>query len=123
MRRSPSGGGAYTDVEVIFGVVEVLRRFFGAGEEANVTVMVTISLIALAGNAASLVVLRHTRSQDANIKASQICTSNDVLVNIGVSVAGALVFVTGSNVPDLVVGAIVFGLVASGAFRILQLAK
>jgi Co/Zn/Cd efflux system component len=75
LRRLPSGGGAYADGEVIFGVVEVLRRFFGAGEEANVTLMVTISLIALAGNAASLVVLRHTRSQDANIKGSQICTS------------------------------------------------
>ena len=107
----------------VFGILEVLRRFFGGGDEANVALMIGISLLALAGNVASLVILRRTQSQDANIKASQIFTSNDVLVNIGVIVAGALVFVTGSNVPDLVVGAIVFGLVASGAFRILQLAK
>lgn len=107
----------------VFGIVEVLRRFFGAGEEVNFTLMIAISLIALAGNAASLVVLRRTRSQDANIKASQIFTSNDVLINIGVIVAGILVFVTSSNLPDLVVGAVVFFLVASGAFRILRLAK
>ncbi|GAB4428985.1 MAG: cation diffusion facilitator family transporter [Chloroflexi bacterium OHK40] len=107
----------------VFGIFEVLRRFFGAGDEANFTLMITISLIALAGNVASLLVLRRTQSQDANIKASQIFTSNDVLINIGVIVAGVMVFVTGSNLPDLVVGAAVFFLVASGAFRILQLAK
>lgn len=107
----------------VFGIVEVLRRFLDAGDEASFTLMIGISLIALLGNAASLIILRRTQSQDANIKASQIFTSNDVLVNIGVIVAGVLVFVTGSSIPDLVVGAVVFVLVASGAFRILQLAK
>lgn len=107
----------------VFGIVEVLRRFFGVGDEANFTLMIAISLIALAGNATSLVVLRRTRTQDANIKASQIFTSNDVLINIGVIGAGVLVFGTGSNLPDLAVGAVVFVLVASGAFRILELAN
>ncbi|HEU4325280.1 MAG TPA: cation transporter [Roseiflexaceae bacterium] len=107
----------------VFGIVEVLRRFFDGGEETSFTLMIVISLLALAGNAASLVVLRRTQSEDANIKASQIFTSNDVLVNIGVIVAGVLVFFTSSNTPDLVVGAVVFCLVASGAFRILQLSK
>jgi Co/Zn/Cd efflux system component len=107
----------------LFGIIEVLRRFFGAGDEASFTLMIGISLVALAGNAASLVVLRRTQSEDANIKASQIFTSNDVLINIGVIVAGVLVFITGTNMPDLVVGAIVFFLVASGAFRILQLSR
>lgn len=107
----------------LFGIVEVLRRFFGGGDETSFTLMIGISLVALVGNAASLVVLRRTQSEDANIKASQIFTSNDVLINIGVIVAGVLVFITGSSMPDLVVGAIVFFLVASGAFRILQLSR
>lgn len=107
----------------VFGVVEVLRRFFGAGDEPNFTLMIVISLIALAGNVASLVVLRRTQSQDANIRASQIFTSNDVLVNVGVIVAGVLVYFTGSKIPDLVVGAAVFCLVGFGAYRILQLSK
>lgn len=107
----------------VFGLVEVLRRFFGAGDEPGFVLMIGISLVALAGNAASLVILRRTQSQDANIRASQIFTSNDVLVNIGVIIAGVMVFVTGFNIPDLVVGAAVFFLVASGAFRILQLSR
>ena len=107
----------------LFGVIEVLRRFFGAGDEPSFTLMIVISLIAFAGNVASLVVLRRTQSQDANIRASQIFTSNDVLVNIGVIIAGILVYFTGSKVPDLVVGAVVFCLVGYGAFRILKLSK
>ena len=101
----------------------MLRRFFGAGDEPSFTLMIVISLIAFAGNVASLVVLRRTQSQDANIRASQIFTSNDVLVNIGVIIAGILVYFTGSKVPDLVVGAVVFCLVGYGAFRILKLSK
>jgi Co/Zn/Cd efflux system component len=107
----------------MFGIVEVLRRFLGAGDEPSFVLMIGISCIALAGNVASLVVLRRTQSEDVNIRASQIFTSNDVLVNIGVIVAGLLVFVTGSKFPDLIVGAAVFCLVASGAFRILRLSR
>jgi Co/Zn/Cd efflux system component len=107
----------------IFGAIEVLRRFFGAGDEPSFRLMIIISLIAFAGNVASLVVLRRTQSQDANIKASQIFTSNDVLVNISVMVAGVLVFFTGSKLPDLIVGAVVFCLVGYGAWRILKLSR
>ena len=106
-----------------FGVFEVLRRFLGAGDEPDFTLMITISLIALAGNVAALFVLRRAQSQDVHMKASWIFTSNDVLVNIGVIAAGVLVFVTGSKLPDLLVGAAVFCLVGVGAFRILNLSK
>lgn len=107
----------------VFGVVEVVRRFLGAGEEPSFTLMITISLIALAGNVASLFVLQRTRSEDANMKASWIFTSNDVMVNISVIVAGILVFLSGSELPDLLVGAAVFCLVGYGAFRILKLSR
>lgn len=107
----------------VFGVVEVMRRFLGAGEEANFTLMITISLIALAGNVASLLVLKRAQSRDVHMQASWIFTSNDVIINISVIVAGLLVFFTGSNIPDLLVGAAVFCLVGYGAVRILNLSK
>lgn len=57
------------------------------------------------------------------MKASMIFTSNDVIINLGVIAAGALVYVTGSNKPDLLVGTIVFVIVIRGALRILKLGK
>ena len=46
-----------------------------------------------------------------------------VIINIGVILAGALVFLTNSKIPDLVVGSIVFLIISRGAYRILQIAK
>ena len=63
------------------------------------------------------------KSEEAHIKASMIFTSNDVIVNLSVIVAGVLVYFTNSKYPDLVIGTIVFLLVAKGALRILKLAK
>lgn len=106
-----------------FGIFEVVRRFINASDEPSFTLMITISLIALAGNVASLFVLQRAQSQDVHIKASWIFTSNDVIANISVIVAGILVFFTGSKIPDLLAGAAVFCLVGYGAFRILKLSK
>ncbi len=57
------------------------------------------------------------------MRASMIFTSNDVIANIGVIFAGIIVKVTNTNLPDLVIGTIVFFLVAQGSFRIMKLAK
>jgi Co/Zn/Cd efflux system component len=107
----------------VFGIVEVVRRFTGEGDEPSFTLMILISLIAFAGNVTSLLILQRAQNQDVHMKASWIFTTNDVLVNIAVIVAGVLVFFTSSKLPDLVVGGVVFFLVGSGAFRILKLSK
>ena len=85
--------------------------------------MIGISFLALIGNALSLYLLQKSKSDEAHIQASMIFTSNDVIINAGVILAGVLVFVTNSKLPDLIVGAIVFVIVARGAWRILQISK
>ncbi len=107
----------------ILGFTEVLRRYFGFGEIPSFQMMIGISFFALIGNAASLYLLQKSKSKEAHMQASMIFTSNDVIVNIGVIVAGVFVYLTTSNLPDLVVGTAVFILVARGAYRILQLSK
>lgn len=107
----------------LFGIAEVIRRFMGYEDVPAFQTMIFISLFALAGNAASLYMLQKSKSDEAHMQASVIFTSNDVLANIGVIIAGVAVYLTGSKIPDLVVGSIVFLLVAKGAFRILKLSK
>lgn len=115
--------GYFQTALAILGFVEVIRRFLGHGEAPDFYTMILISLLALAGNASCLYLLQKSKSKEAHMQASMIFTSMDVIVNIGVIVAGAFVFLTGSNIPDLTVGTIVFVLVARGAYRILQLSK
>ncbi|SKA06734.1 Cation efflux family protein [Chitinophaga eiseniae] len=105
----------------LFGFSEVVRRFMGFGEMPVFSTMIYISFFALIGNTLSLVILRKAKSDEAHIKASWIFTSNDVIINIGVMLAGALVYFTSSRLPDLIIGTIVFGIVIQGAFRILKL--
>lgn len=107
----------------VLGFSEVIRRFIGFGETPVFSTMIYVSLFALLGNAASLIILRKTKSDEAHIKASQIFTSNDVIINMGVILAGVLVYVTASGLPDLIIGTIVFAIVIQGAFRILKLSK
>lgn len=57
------------------------------------------------------------------MRASTIFTSNDVVINFGVIIAGVLVLWLQSALPDLVVGSVVFVLVIFGAARILKPAK
>lgn len=107
----------------VFGMIEVVRRFIGQEETPDFGLMIGISVIALIGNAISLYLIQQAKSKEAHMQASYIFTSNDVIVNIGVIIAGALVYFTNSKIPDLVIGAIVFVIVARGAFNILKLSK
>lgn len=107
----------------VLGLLEVLRRVFAATPPPDVATMIGLSLLALLGNAACLMLLQKQRSQEAHIQASMIFTANDVLINLGVIVSALAVSLSGSRWPDLLVGSIVFALVLHGARRILQLAR
>ncbi|MFN0204032.1 MAG: cation transporter [Bacteroidia bacterium] len=107
----------------ILGFVEVIRRFVGAETVPSFQLMMIISTLALIGNALCLYLLQKTKSKEAHIQASMIFTSNDVIVNLGVIIAGVLVYFTSSQYPDLLVGTIVFFIVGKGAFQILKLSK
>lgn len=103
-------------------VAELTRRGFG-GSEPEPEGMMGVALVALVANATCMWLLARHRSGGAHMKASWIFTTNDVLANLGVIVAGVMVGLTGSRVPDLVVGTLIAVLVLNGAVRILRLAR
>lgn len=122
-KRVASASGYLQLALAVIGLFEVLRRFWGISEVPDYSTMIIISLMALSGNVICLMILRRNKSSEAHIKASQIFTSNDVIINVGVIIAGALVYLTTSKLPDLIVGGFVFVIVVRGAFRILKLAR
>lgn len=115
--------GYFQAALAVFGIVETTRRVFGFEGMPNYSSMIAVSLFALAGNAASLIILNKSKSSQAHIKASVICTSNDVIANMGVIIAGIFVFLTSSKFPDLIAGIIIFAIVINGSRKILALAK
>ncbi|WP_164674763.1 cation transporter [Flagellimonas maritima] len=121
-KRIAKLAGYFQITVAIIGFVEVLRRFFGDEKLPNFSTMIIVSIFALLANGICLYILQKTKRKDeAHMKASMIFTSNDVIVNLGVIIAGILVNWLSSNKPDLIIGTIVFILVVQGAFRILKL--
>lgn len=107
----------------VLGFTEALRRFFGVEALPEFKTMIVVSSLALIANGFCLYLLQRSKSQEAHMKASMIFTSNDVIINLGVIIAGILVNAFESSIPDLLIGAIVFVIVLFGALRILKLAK
>jgi cation diffusion facilitator family transporter len=105
------------------GLAEVVRRVAGAEPPPDFPTMMGVSLLALGANALCLWLLHRMKSNEAHIRASVIFSANDVIINAGVIVAGALVWLTRSAIPDLVVGIAVFLIVIRGAVKILKLSR
>lgn len=115
--------GIFQTVLAVLGFAEVFRRFVGIEAVPDPFTMVVVSAFALIANSLSLIILNRSKSQEVHIRSSQIFTSNDVIANVGVILAGILVYFLDSKIPDLLIGVIVFSLVLRGAIRILKLAK
>ncbi|QQS52866.1 MAG: cation transporter [Bacteroidota bacterium] len=107
----------------LLGIIELTRRFISSETMPDYRVMIGVSIFALIANAICLYLLQKVKSKEAHIKASMIFTSNDVIINAGVIIAGVLVLFTQSKYPDLIVGTIVFLIVIRGAVKILNLGK
>ena len=107
----------------VVGLAEVIRRFAAGTELPSPTSMIVVSVLALAGNVATLLLLQRVRSDEAHIQASWIFTANDIKVNALVIVAAIGVALTDSAIPDLAAGAIIFAVVANGARRIFAISR
>lgn len=101
---------------------EVIRRLI-FGSEPNSALMMGISVIALAANITCLLLLMKHREGSVHMRASWIFSTNDVLANIGVILAGGLVYLFKSPIPDFIIGLIIAIVVARGAITILKMSS
>ena len=100
-------------------LADVLRRFF-LGSEPVSALMMGVGVIALVANTICLSLIAKHRDGGVHMRASLIFSKNDVIANIGVIVAGALVWVLGSRFPDLVIGSVIAIVVLRGGVQILR---
>jgi Co/Zn/Cd efflux system component len=123
-KKSLAAGSGYLQLGLAaLGLVEVARRFLNDEALPDVTTMIVVSALALAGNVATLLVLKRAKSEEAHFQASWIFTANDVKVNGLVIVSAIVVAITDNPAADLLAGAAIFVIVANGARRILSLAR
>ncbi len=105
------------------GVLTLLQAGwrFVHGSEPESTWMMGVSVAALAVNVACLLLISRYRTGRMHMQASFIFSANDVIANLSVISAGALVAWTGSRYPDLIVGLGICVLVIRGSIKIHRL--
>ncbi|MDX2479270.1 MAG: cation transporter [Desulfuromusa sp.] len=79
--------------------------------------------VALVANIFCLVLISKHRDGEVHMRASWIFSKNDVIANSGVILAGVLVHVLNSRLPDLVIGILLVIVVLGGGIRIINEAR
>ena len=100
-------------------LADTARRFLGGSEPLGSAIMI-MGVIGAVMNALCLWLLMRLKHKDVNLRAATTFSFNDFASNGGIFVAGGLVLWTGSNWPDLVVGAAVAAIALKGAIDILK---
>ena len=105
----------------------------GVGVEAGVKLFIDglpdsatmgiFGVIALLVNSVCFLLLSRYRDGDINLRATWICSRNDMLGNIGVLVAAGLVSWLGALWPDVVIGLLIAAVVIRSAMRIIHEAR
>ena len=103
-------------------LVDILRRMIYGSEPVSL-LMMGMGVVALIGNVICLLLINRHKDGEVHMRASWIFSKNDVVANVGVIVAGALVLWTGSRWPDLIIGLLIVGVVLRGAMQIIAEAR
>ncbi len=103
-------------------LVEVVRRFVNGSEPIG-WVMIATAIVNAATNLLCLRLLRSRREEGVHLKASWIFTTNDMIANLGIVLSGVAVMVFKSQLPDLLIGLVVVGIVVKGGWEILSQAR
>ncbi len=90
------------------------------GLTPTVEVMGAIGALAFAANLFCLVLLRRRRDDDINMRSAWVCSRNDVIGNAAVLAAAALVAVTRSAWPDILIGLLIAGVFGRSAVQIIR---
>jgi cation diffusion facilitator family transporter len=89
------------------GIVGEAATKMSHGASPDAALMGIFSVLALCANLICFALLARYREGDINLRATWLCSRNDVLANIGVLAAGGLVMLTNSFWPDVIIGLII----------------
>lgn len=121
LKRKAARTSGFLQVILALGALsEVIRRLV-FGSEPEGLFMVGIAALALVANVVCLLLLSRHREGEVHMRASWIFSTNDVIANAGVIIAGLFVLWTKSNWPDLIAGSVIAVVVLRGGLMILKI--
>ena len=89
----------------------------------TVGLMSEIGILALAANLICFLLLIRHRNDNINMSSVWLCSRNDIIANTSVLITAGLVFLTGSFVPDFILGLLLTVVFAQSAVKVLTQAR
>ena len=89
----------------------------------TVGLMSEIGILALVANLICFLLLIRHRNDNINMSSVWLCSRNDIIANISVLLTAGLVFLTGSFLPDFILGLLLTVVFAQSAGKVLQKAR
>ena len=102
--------------------VEAVRKLTG-DILPDADTMGIFGVLALIANTLCFVLLTRYRDGDINMRATWICSRNDMVANLGVLLAAWLVARTQSGLPDIIIGLLIASLVVKSAWSVILQAR
>ncbi len=109
-------------IMAIFGIGVLFQSIykFLAGGIPESHFMFLMSALALIANASCLLLLSRHKADDINMHSTWVCSRNDIVANVSVFLAAALVAITQSKLPDVIVGLFITSIFLKSAISILK---
>ena len=109
-------------IMAIFGIGVLFQSIykFLAGGIPESHFMFLMSALALIANASCLLLLSRHKADDINMHSTWVCSRNDIVANASVFLAAALVAITQSKLPDVIVGLLITSIFLKSAISILK---
>lgn len=104
---------------VLLVVYSVISHFL-AGTVPDSLSMGWVAALALLVNVICFILLSRYRNGDINLRATWLCSRNDMIANIGVIIAAIMVSVLQHGWPDLVIGCVIALFVLRSALGIIK---
>jgi len=111
--------GTLQTVLALLVLADVLQRLI-FGSQPNANMMLWVAGLALLVNVLCFALLYSSRNGDINIRASWICSRNDMLMNTGVIASALLVAQLDMAWPDLLIATVIALIVLRSAIRIIS---
>lgn len=108
--------------QIILGVmvfIDIIRRTLFDSEPESF-LMISVGIAALIANVICLQLISKHKDGEVHMRASWIFSKNDVIANVGIILAGALVYLFDSRYPDLVIGLAISLIVIRGGIHIVK---
>lgn len=105
------------------GVAVQAAIIFYSSHTPDTQTMGMFGILALIANSICFYLLMHYRDADINMRATWICTRNDMINNIGVIIAAGLVAWSASPLPDIIIGLIIAIIVITSAWGVIKTAS